>query len=83
MNKKESLILNLGSEQGVSVQEMLDATRKVTGKPIPSEITDRRPGDPAKLVASSKKAHEVLNWKAEYSDVETLVKTAWDIYKNS
>lgn len=82
VNKKESLILNLGSEHGISVQEMLDTTRKVTGKPIPSEVVDRRPGDPAKLIASSKKAHEILNWKAEHSDVETLVRTAWEIYKN-
>jgi UDP-glucose 4-epimerase len=82
VNKKESLILNLGSEHGISVQEMLDTTRKVTGKPIPSEVVDRRPGDPAKLVASSKKAHEILNWKAGHSDVETLVRTAWEIYKN-
>ena len=82
VNKKESLILNLGSEHGISVQEMLDTTRKVTGRPIPSEVVDRRPGDPAKLIASSKKAHEILNWKAGHSDVETLVRTAWEIYKN-
>lgn len=83
VNKKESLTLNLGSEHGVSVKEMLDTARRITGKEIPADITERRPGDPAKLVASSKKAYEVLNWKAKYSDVETLVKTAWDIYKKS
>jgi UDP-glucose 4-epimerase len=83
VNNKKSLILNLGSEQGVSVKEMLDTAREITGKEIPSEITERRPGDPAKLVATSKKAYEILKWKAQYSDVKTLVKTAWDIYKSN
>lgn len=77
----KSLVVNLGSEEGLSVLDILEAARRITGKPIPAVMTARRPGDPAKLVAGSKLALELLNWKARYSDVETLVTTSWDVYK--
>ena len=73
-----SLTLNLGSETGSSVLEVLECARKITGRPIPAEITARRPGDPAKLTASSALAREILGWKAEHSDLETLVRTSWE-----
>ncbi len=75
-----SLIVNLGSEHGISVMEMLESARRISGKPIPSTVTTRRPGDPAKLVASSALAHSVLGWKARLSDVDTLVATTWKMY---
>jgi UDP-glucose 4-epimerase len=75
--------VNLGSEQGSSVKEVLDTARKLTGKPIPAKITGRRPGDPAKLTASAAYAREALGWKARYSDMETLVKTSWEVYKRN
>ncbi|HON88012.1 MAG TPA: UDP-glucose 4-epimerase GalE [Spirochaetia bacterium] len=75
-----SLIVNLGSEEGLSVLEILEQARRITGKPIPAIITARRPGDPAKLVAGSQLAQKLLGWKARYSDVETLVKTSWNVY---
>ncbi len=77
----ESLTVNLGSEAGFSVAEILDAARRVTGKSIPSEVVGRRPGDPATVCASSALAREKLGWKAELSDVETLVASTWDAYK--
>jgi UDP-glucose 4-epimerase len=76
----KSLSVNLGSETGSSVLEVIETARKVSGKPIPAKNTDRRPGDPAKLTASSQLAHELLGWKAQYSDMETLIKTSWDVY---
>jgi UDP-glucose 4-epimerase len=76
-----SLTLNLGSETGSSVLEVVEAARKITGRPIPAEITGRRPGDPAKLTASSSLAREVLGWQARYSDLETLIKTSWNAYR--
>jgi UDP-glucose 4-epimerase len=79
--KKRSLTVNVGSEEGISVLEMLEAARKISGKQIPSKIVGRREGDPARLIASSKKAQELLGWKARYSDVETLVRTSWEVYK--
>lgn len=76
-----SLSLNLGSETGVSVLEMLDRARHVTGCPIPAEITARRPGDPAALVASSGKARELLGWIPRYSDVDTMIDSTWKVYR--
>ncbi|MDR0785675.1 MAG: UDP-glucose 4-epimerase GalE [Treponema sp.] len=75
-----SIVLNLGSENGVSVKEMLEIARRVTGKPIPARIDGRRAGDPAKLTASSQYAREVLGWQARYSDAETLIETTWKAY---
>lgn len=76
----ESLTVNLGSEKGTTVTEMVDAARKITGKEIPADYAERRAGDPATLVASAKYAAEKLGWKAEHSDIETLLKTTWDAY---
>ncbi|MDR3200183.1 MAG: UDP-glucose 4-epimerase GalE [Spirochaetales bacterium] len=78
--KNSSLTVNLGSETGVSVKEMLEASRRITGRPIPSEIAPRRPGDPASLTASAAKAKETLGWKASRSDVDTLISSTWNIY---
>lgn len=76
-----SLTVNLGSEEGLSVLEILDAARKITGRPIPAVMTARRPGDPAKLVASSARARELLGWSASRSDAATLVRTTWEAYQ--
>jgi UDP-glucose 4-epimerase len=77
----KSLIVNLGSETGLSVMEIIEAARRISGKPIPARIVERRPGDPAKLTASSKLAHEILGWTARDSDVDTLIRSTWEIYK--
>ncbi|MFO8042319.1 MAG: UDP-glucose 4-epimerase GalE [Alkalispirochaeta sp.] len=79
--RDESVVVNLGSETGVSVMEIVEAARRITGRKIPVEITDRRPGDPAKLVASAAYARELLQWSAEVSDVDSLVSTSWDLYR--
>ena len=77
----KSLTVNLGTEKGTTVKEIIDAARKITGKTIPSEDVERRPGDPACLYATSKRAKELLGWEPKYSDVDTLVKTTWEVYK--
>lgn len=77
----KSLIVNLGTEKGTTVKEIIDAARKITGKPIPSKDVERRPGDPDCLYATSKKAKELLGWEPKYSDVETLVKSTWEVYR--
>lgn len=77
----ESLTVNLGSETGTTVLEILEAARRITGKQIPADMVERRPGDPASLVASAKYAYEKLGWKAQYSDVDTLVRTTWNAYQ--
>ena len=76
-----SLIVNLGSETGYSVKEVVDTARRVTGKSIPAKTVGRRPGDPVKLTASAALAGELLGWKARYSDMETLIKTSWAAYR--
>jgi UDP-glucose 4-epimerase len=83
IEKNESFIVNLGSETGVSVLEMLDTAREITGHPIPSEVTVRRPGDPALLYATSASARKLLGWKAEHSDLHTLVESTWQVYKKN
>ena len=77
----ESLKLNLGTEKGTTVKELIDAARRITGKPIPAEDAPRRPGDPASLYTSAKLAEKLLGWKPLYSDVDTLVRTTWEVYK--
>ncbi len=72
-----STVYNLGSGSGFSVLEMIEAARKVTGHPIPAEVTPRRAGDPARLIASSKKAELELGWTANHDDVEEIIASAW------
>ncbi|RPI79035.1 MAG: UDP-glucose 4-epimerase GalE [Desulfobacteraceae bacterium] len=78
---KQNLAVNLGSENGITVKEMLEAARRITGRPIPAEIVGRRPGDPAAVTASSAAAKQILSWEARHSDLETLVRTTWEAYK--
>jgi UDP-glucose 4-epimerase len=75
-----SFIVNLGSENGISVKSMLDTAREVTGRPIPSVVAGRRAGDPARVIASSSKAQEILGWRAKCSDVRTLIESTWKVY---
>lgn len=78
----KSSIYNLGNGKGFSVKEMIDGARRVTGHPIPAKIDRRREGDPAKLVASSKRAVEELGWKPRFVDVEDIIRSAWIWHKN-
>ncbi|KRN29568.1 UDP-glucose 4-epimerase [Lactobacillus selangorensis] len=69
---------NLGSSTGFSNEEMLEAARDVTGKPIPAEVGPRRGGDPDTLIAASDKARKVLGWQPKFDDVHEMIKTAWN-----
>lgn len=79
----ESDIFNLGIGTGFSVKEVIDCARKVTGHPIPEKITPRRSGDPAQLIASCKKAGNILGWKAECTDISQIIESAWKWHKNA
>ena len=68
---------NLGTGQGVSVREVLDAVGRAAGKPVPHSIGPRRAGDPAELVSDPGKAMRELGWTPSMSDLETIVATAW------
>lgn len=74
----DSDIFNLGNGKGFSVMEMIEAAKKATGKDIKLEVGPRRPGDPARLVASSEKARRILGWRPRYTDVEGVIRTAWN-----
>lgn len=69
---------NLGNGTGFSNRQIIDAARRVTGHPIPVVEEGRRPGDPAVLIASSKKAMDVLGWQPKYTNVEDIIQTAWN-----
>ena len=74
-------VFNLGNGVGFTVNEVIDCARRVTGHPIPSEISPRRAGDPAQLIASSAKAKEVLGWKPQFDGLDTIISTAWAWHK--
>ena len=78
----EDLVLNLGTSKGISVLEILDATRKVSGMDLPVILSDRRPGDPAVVLASAEKAERLLEWSPALSDVETILKTMLAAYRS-
>ncbi len=69
---------NLGNGDGYSVKQVVETAEQITGKKIKVEITPRRPGDPAKLIASAKKAKKVLGWKPQYPDLESILRSAWN-----
>jgi len=73
----KSAVYNLGNNRGYSVREVIELARKLTGKPIPAIEADRRPGDPAILIASSDKIKKKLGWKPKFEDLENIIKTAW------
>lgn len=70
-------IYNLGSGTGFSVNEVVSACREVTGHPIPAQVRERRPGDPAVLVASSERIRRELGWKPSHTDLDTIISDAW------
>lgn len=80
-NGGKSDIFNLGNGVGYSVREVIEAARKVTGRPIPVTETSRRAGDPARLVASSEKAKRILGWKPVHNCLEEIIASAWNWHK--
>ncbi len=73
----DSAVYNLGNSKGYSVREVIELARQITGHPIPATIGDRRPGDPAVLIADSSRIRRELGWKPRYEDLRTIIETAW------
>lgn len=69
---------NLGNGRGFSVRQVIETAREITGQPIPAVTGPRRPGDPAILVASSRRISEELGWRPRYPELRDIIKTAWD-----
>ncbi|HUC61856.1 MAG TPA: UDP-glucose 4-epimerase GalE [Alphaproteobacteria bacterium] len=76
-----SAFLNLGTGHGYSVREVIEATRKVTGREFPVRHAPRRPGDPASLVADARAAQRTLAWEPRHSALETLIGDAWNWHR--
>ena len=81
LQKDQSITVNLGSQSGVTVFEMVERVRAITGRTVAAEVSGRRAGDPVELVASSAKARELLGWVPKYSDVDTLIQSTWKMYE--
>ncbi|MBQ3520503.1 MAG: UDP-glucose 4-epimerase, partial [Firmicutes bacterium] len=82
VNGGDNDVFNLGNGRGFSVAEIIEHARHVTGHPVPAVIEDRRSGDPAVLVASNEKACKILGWQPEYTDIEDIIRTAWQWHEN-
>lgn len=81
MKGNDSNIFNLGNGIGFTVKEVIDTARKVTKEEIKAVVSERRAGDPAKLIASSDKAKTILGWKPEHADLEEIIADAWRWHK--
>lgn len=73
---------NLGIGRGYSVKEVIDSARRISGIDIPVEYGARRPGDPAALFANADKIRTELGWQAKYTEIDSVVATAWNWFKN-
>ncbi|MDO4162356.1 MAG: UDP-glucose 4-epimerase GalE [Pseudomonadota bacterium] len=76
-----SQIINLGTEKGTSVLEIIKAVERVCGKKVNYDFAPRRAGDPANVIATSVKASQVLGWKPQYTDIDKIVETVWNMEK--
>ncbi len=81
VNTNKSQVFNIGNSKGFSVKQIIQMTKEITKVDIPVKILARRKGDPAQLIADNKKITNILNWNPKYSDLETIVKTAWNCEK--
>jgi UDP-glucose 4-epimerase len=72
-----SLRCNLGTGVGISVREIIDIAEEVTGQKVPVKYGDRRPGDPAHLVADPGNAKKLLDWEASRKDPRNMIETSW------
>jgi UDP-glucose-4-epimerase GalE len=74
--EKRSFFVNLGTGEGHSIRQIIHSVEEVTGRPLPTRVTKRRPGDPPALVANPARAQQLLGWKATRS-LNDIVATAW------
>jgi len=82
LDERRAMTYNLGNGRGYSVREVIDTARKVTGLPIKSVETARRPGDAAMLVASAEQVNNDLGWEPKYPDLETIMASAWTWHRS-
>ncbi len=78
LNAPRSGHYNLGTGKGLSVKEIIDVAREVTGHPIPAQIAPRRDGDPPRLIGCADLAKKELGWKPQYENANDIIQSAWD-----
>lgn len=76
----ENLKCNLATGVGYSILDVITMTEELTGKKVPFTVVGRREGDPSTVYATSTIAEEKLGWKAQHSDLKTLLTSMWDVY---
>ena len=81
LSDNDQKFYNLGIGRGYSVRQVIDAVRRVTGREFEIEIGERRPGDPPTLYAASDKAQRDLGWTPRYTDLDQIVQTAWQWFR--
>jgi UDP-glucose 4-epimerase len=77
LSERDRLIFNVGNGQGFTIRQVIESARRVTGHPIPVEEVERRPGDPAVLIASSEKIERELGWTRAFDKLDDIVASAW------
>jgi len=82
LGERDRLVYNIGSGKGFSVREVIEAARAVSGHPIPAVELPRRPGDSARLVASSERIRQELGWKPEHDNIHDILASAWEWHRS-
>ena len=81
VNNNKDLLVNLGTGKGHSVLSVIEKTEEVTGKAVQFEVVDRRNGDPDTIISISELANDLINWTPIHSDLDTLIRSTWQVYK--
>lgn len=81
LSERTALVYNLGNGSGYSVREVVETARRVTSHPIPAVEHPRRPGDAARLVASSAAVRRDLGWVPQHPSLEDIIRSAWDWHR--
>jgi UDP-glucose 4-epimerase len=77
LGSRDRLICNIGNGHGFTIRQVIESARRVTGHPIPVEEAEKRPGDPAVLIASSEKIERELGWTRQFDELDAIVSSAW------
>jgi UDP-glucose-4-epimerase GalE len=80
---KNSAFINLGTNQGYSIMEVIKKVESVTGQKVSFSVKPKRKGDVGVLLASSEKAKQLLQWELKYSDLDTIIETAWNWHRKT
>ena len=81
VNNNKDLLVNLGTGKGHSVLSVIEKTEEITGKAVKFEVVDRRNGDADTIISISELANDLINWTPIHSDLDTLIRSTWQVYK--